>query len=175
MLRESQRWGPGSVRRLRAVSPTFILVRCARGFPCSLFAGSVPSELAQPVIVDPEVVGDLMHHRDGHLVQGPPHASAHAQCRTPEEGDPVWEGTCSPAAIAFGQSVACCHTGQAALDHPEVVPPSRLRTADKEVPDPIPGCLGPRRLCRDGVNGCFLLNCSPQALPGRRLVQACGA
>jgi hypothetical protein len=35
--------------------------------------------------------------------------------------------------------------------------------------EPMPRRLGPPSSCRDGVNGCLLLNCSPQALPGRRL------
>src|SRR5665647_1804292 len=47
---------------------------------------SVPPELVQPVVVDAEMMGDLVHHRDRHLVQDLLARVAHAQLGSPEDG-----------------------------------------------------------------------------------------
>src|SRR5664280_1143335 len=73
---------------------------------------SVPSELVQPVVIDAEVVRDLMHDRDGHLVQDLFAGRTHAKCWPPEDRDPVRQRTAGPAVISLGQGGAVIDTEQ---------------------------------------------------------------
>ena len=50
---------------------------------------SAVAELVEPVVVDPEVVGDLVHDGDPHLAHQLVVVGAHLQQRAPEDRDPV--------------------------------------------------------------------------------------
>ena len=56
--------------------------------PAGLLASAV-AELVEPVVVDPEVVGDLVHHRDPHLPDQLLRRRAHREQRPAEDRDPV--------------------------------------------------------------------------------------
>lgn len=64
---------------------------------------SVPSELAQPVVVDSEVVCDLMYYRDSNFVQYLLAGRAHPKRRPAEDRDPIRQCSGGPASIPLGQ------------------------------------------------------------------------